>query len=412
MTTPFCDLEAEESVVGACLFSRPAVETTTRALVASDFGSAHPSAAFGAIVSLHKAGAAVDPLTVADELTASGTAWTDARGDLSRWAAEVPSAASIGRYCEIVARFASRRALHGVGTEITAAASDPERDPGDVVDEARALLAFVDAPRLTIAGDIQLDDFVAERDDASPEVVPGLLAEDDRVVIVAPEGVGKSELARQVVVCAAYGVQPFTFDPAPAVPALLVDLENPRRNVRDRLRKLASTARAHSGSERAPAVLWHRPGGIDLRRRPDRLAFEDVLRRNRPKLVSLGPVYKAYTRTGRESDEQVAAEVQAILDDLRTRYGFALVLEHHAPQANGGARELRPFGSSLWLRWPEYGLKLTPSRDVHGALVVGRWRGDRAVAQWPDELRRGDVWPWAGWWRHGMPEGSEDGGRW
>ena len=220
---------------------------------------------------------------------------------------------------------------------------------------------------------------------------------------MAPEGVGKSELARQVVTCAAYGLHPFTVDPIPAVPALLVDLENPRELVRRRLGTLAETAHRAAKGDREPLTLWHRPGGIDLRRRSDRVAFEDVLRRRRPKLVAFGPVYKSYTRTGRESDEQVAAEVQAILDDLRTRYSFALILEHHAPGASGGVRDLRPFGSSLWLRWPEYGIKLTPDRERPGSLTVGRWRGDRSEAAWPDRLDRSDLWPWCGWWRHGAP---------
>ena len=75
-----------------------------------------------------------------------------------------------------------------------------------------------------------------------------------------------------------------------------------------------------------PLAFWRRPGGVDLRKRADRLAFEDVLRRRRPRLVCLGPVYKSYQRRGSESDEQVATEVQQVLDDLRTRFRFALVL--------------------------------------------------------------------------------------
>lgn len=408
--SPFYDLVAEENVVGACLIARSAVDAVSRVLVASDFGSPNLAAAFAAICRLHMGGGAVDPTTVADQLKVDGGAWEGALLDLMRWMTDVPTTAGATTYAGIVGRFAAKRALHALSLDLAQAAADPTRDPGDVADEVSGRLAALDSPAIVgRAGDVEFADLLAEGDDVhGAPVVPGLLAEDDRVVMVAPEGVGKSELARQLVTTVAWGVHPFTGRPIPSMPTLLVDLENPRGLVRTRLGRLTTTAAMQATAARSPAVLWHRPGGIDLRKRADRIVFEDVLRRNRPRLVSLGPVYKAYTRQARETDENVAAEVQAVLDDLRTRYGFALVLEHHAPQASGGVRDLRPFGSSLWLRWPEYGLKLTPARDRPRALVVGRWRGDRSEADWPDELHRGDVWPWAGYWRDGVPSCEQE----
>ena len=234
------------------------------------------------------------------------------------------------------------------------------------------------------------------------------MAEDDRAVI-APEGYGKSELLRQLVVTVPFGLHPFTFRQIAPVPTLLVDLENPRQLVKDRLTFLSQVASANAKGPREPCTLWHRPGGIDVRRRADRLALEDVLRLNRPKLVALGPVYKAYGRKASESDEQVASEVQAILDDLRVRYGFALVLEHHAPQASNGFRDLRPFGGSLWLRWPEFGLSLKPDpQHPHQVLKVGRSRSDRYRANWPDELHHGQVSPWEGRWTNGAPTTAKE----
>ncbi len=156
----------------------------------------------------------------------------------------------------------------------------------------------------------------------------------------------------------------------------------------------------------APAHLWTRPGGIDLRARKDRNEFVAVLNRTRPDLVCLGPVYKSYRVKAKETDEQVAAEVQAILDDLRTRFEFALFIEHHAPHGDSSSRNVRPFGSSLWLRWPEFGLALRQNREMPKSLDVGRWRGDRVQPNgWPDRLdRQGHGFPWVGWWRHGIQE--------
>lgn len=60
-------------------------------------------------------------------------------------------------------------------------------------------------------------------------------------------------------------------------------------------------------------------------------------------------------------------------------------------------REMRPYGSSLFLRWPEIGIGLKPDGE-QGDLWVGRWRGDRLENNWPDKLVRGQIWPWVGRW--------------
>lgn len=403
--TAWFDHEAEACVVGACLV-RPAENGTVASIITSgDFGSGNLAATFDAMCRLHSAGAPVDAKTVVEELRSAGQLWDGAEADLIGWMNDVPAPSNAGRYAEMVARRAERRRLYCLGSELVAQAADPTVDPADAADSLRARLAELDSPVLARSpGDLSFDEFVAQPDDTAPPVIPGLLAQGDRAIVVAPEGLGKSELLRQLATLPAHGLHPFTFKPILPVPVLLVDLENPPALLRRRLRAVGGLAALQGTADRAPATLWPQPGGIDLRKRTHRSAFEDVLRRHRPRLVVIGPVYKMYSRRANESDEQVAAEVQAILDDLRVRYGFALVLEHHAPQANGGTRDLRPFGSSLWLRWPEYGLKLVPDPDNTQTLRVGRWRGDRdPTARWPDELRRGAVWPWEPRWKDGAP---------
>src|SRR5690606_19978943 len=109
-------------------------------------------------------------------------------------------------------------------------------------------------------------------------------------------------------------------------------LENPDDAITGSCRKIRATI-DQDDYEPGRAWIWHRPGGFDLRSRALRAEFEANLALVRPDLVCLGPLYKAYQRKANEQDEQASAEVQATLDDLRTRYGFALLLEHHAPQA-------------------------------------------------------------------------------
>lgn len=88
-------------------------------------------------------------------------------------------------------------------------------------------------------------------------------------------------------------------------------------------------------------------------------------------------------------EEVPAQAVRAQLDYLRATYGCAIVLEAHTPHAsNGGNRPERPYGASLWLRWPEFGLFLAESSALR------HWRGARDERDWPAVLQRGGEWPW------------------
>lgn len=209
-------------------------------------------------------------------------------------------------------------------------------------------------------------------------------------------------MARQIATAASSGIHPFmTSDPMEPIPTLMIDLENPADAINETGRRMRAAAGTAWGRQRVS--LWHRPGGINIRRRQDRGELEAILKRTRPALVTIGPLYKLYVTAARESDEQVAAEVQGILDDLRTRFDFALLLEHHAPKADGSQRPMSPYGSSLWLRWPELGLKLTPCPNGDGKpsktrFKVGTWRDHRVRNRWPDRIEHGQVWPWIGEW--------------
>jgi hypothetical protein len=73
-------------------------------------------------------------------------------------------------------------------------------------------------------------------------VIEGLLAQGDRLVLTASEGLGKSTLLRQIAVCAAAGLHPFHSAPIDPVKVLVVDCENGRKLSRDRYRPLVAKA--------------------------------------------------------------------------------------------------------------------------------------------------------------------------
>jgi hypothetical protein len=80
---------------------------------------------------------------------------------------------------------------------------------------------------------------------------------------------------------------------------------------------------------------------------------------------------------------------------IRDVYNCALWLEHHAPLGTAGQRDLRPFGSAVWSRWPEFGLALMPDPLSHEGFVyqVKHFRGERDVREFPTKMKRGKTFP-------------------
>jgi 5S rRNA maturation endonuclease (ribonuclease M5) len=234
-------------------------------------------------------------------------------------------------------------------------------------------------------------------DDGYDWLIPGLLERGERVMIVAAEGVGKTMLARQVAILAAAGVHPFTFGRMRPVRTLFVDLENPERIIRRTSRKILGNVRAvYDRSADPDAHLWIKPDGINLLRPQDRAALEAKLEATRPELLVLGPLYKSFIDPGNKTAEATAIEVAKILDEIRTTHGCALWLEHHAPLGNSlSGRDLRPMGSAVWMRWPEFGYALAPDPTSPGEpeYEVQQWRGPRDLRQWPRRLKRGTRFP-------------------
>ncbi len=241
------------------------------------------------------------------------------------------------------------------------------------------------------------DGLVAEADnDAYDWVIPGVLERQERVIVVAAEGVGKSTWARQVALMASFGLHPFTRSPIDPVRTLYVDLENPERIVRRNGRPILQAARHLSSTKTVEAHLLIKPAGMDLLRQSDRTILERAIETTKPEILFLGPLYKAFIDAGGRTSESVAVEVARYLDYIRDVYGCALWLEHHAPLGNSMAtRELRPFGSAVWSRWPEFGLALQPDPTSTEGYVydVRHFRGERDQRQWPLKMKRGKLLP-------------------
>lgn len=216
-------------------------------------------------------------------------------------------------------------------------------------------------------------------------LIPGLLERGDRLILTGPEGGGKTTLLRQLAVTTAAGIHPFTLDAINPTRVLYVDLENSRRHT---LRKMSELViEAGPGLQAGQLIPINRPEGIDLLTRRDEHWLETRIEANKPDLLVIGPIYKL--AGGDPTSEEVARHVAMVLDRLRTTHDIALAMEAHQPHGtNGGHRPDRPYGASLWMRWPEFGLAITR------AGFLTHWRGPRDERDWPAVLARGGAWPW------------------
>ena len=244
---------------------------------------------------------------------------------------------------------------------------------------APAEIAHEDGP------DPDLDEFLSEPEPDYDWLIPGVIERGDRTILTGAEGAGKSTLLRQIGVQAASGVHPFTLDPMDPIDVLLVDLENSRRQTKRQMRPLRVAAGDAYPQARLRVIV--RTSGLNLTEPTDMVWLGQRIEANAPDLVIIGPIYKMATAD--PTEEAPARTVIACLDHLRELYGCALLIEAHSPHAsNGGARPMRPYGASIWMRWPEFGLHITDTGQLK------HWRGDRDERAWPGTLTRGGAWPW------------------
>lgn len=232
-------------------------------------------------------------------------------------------------------------------------------------------------------------------DDAFDWLIPGLLERQERVIVVAAEGVGKTYLARQVALMCSAGIHPFKRDKMPPVRTLFVDLENPERIIRRTARKIYKKIEEVGRAKDMEAHLVVKPDGLDLLKSDDRNRLIGWIEQTQPELLVLGPLYKSFLDPGGRTAESVSTEVAKFLDYIRHQYDCALWLEHHAPLGSGTSREMRPFGSAVWSRWSEFGIAMTPDPTDPEVIEIKHYRGMRDEREWPTRMRRGneDEWP-------------------
>ncbi|MFI7014415.1 AAA family ATPase [Streptomyces sp. NPDC050164] len=400
------DLDAEQAYLGALGIAGRDARRIHQLVASADlYRPAHATihATAGALIDR---GEPVDPITLTAALQAAGTlSRVGGAPYLHELVRVLPDLSHAEHYAERIRELAQRRALIDAGQQIMQRGYDPTAgDPADLAEEAVALARNVrDQGRAAEDSPVvDMHDFLQVQD-TYDWVIPGLLERGDRLILTAGEGGGKSVLLRQIAVATAAGVNPFTIQPSEYGPqkVLVLDCENSEPQNRRHYRPLMNAAaRAHMPVKRGQIHIDCRPEGVDLTKAQGRAWLMRRVETVQPDLLVIGPIYQLHT--GDPSSEDHARRVTTALNEARVTANCAMVMEAHAPHGNGfGPRALRPAGSSLWLRWPEFGFGLRPVEDEKSAeedrarrLVP--WRGLRDDRSFPPFLRQGQKgsWPW------------------
>ncbi|MFG2144112.1 DnaB-like helicase N-terminal domain-containing protein [Streptomyces sp. NPDC048696] len=400
------DPDAEQAYLGALCFAGRDIRRIHQLVASSDFYRPAHTTIHASAGTLIDHGEPVDPITLGAALHSAGTlARVGGAAYLHTLAQAMPTPANADWYAERIRTLAQRRALITTGARIVQLGYDPEAgEPADLAEQAVAMTRDVrDAGRAAEDAPIQdMHDFLTV-EDTYRWVIPGLLEHGDRLILTAGEGGGKSVLLRQIAVATAAGVNPFTIQPSEYGPqtTLVLDCENSAPQSRRHYRALMNAAeRVHQPVKRGRLHIDVRPEGVDLTTGAGRAWLMRRVETVMPDLLVIGPIYQLHT--GDPSSEEHARRVTVALNEARITADCAMVLEAHAPHGNGfGPRALRPAGSSLWLRWPEFGFGLRPVADERSAeedraRQLVPWRGLRDDRQFPPYLRQGAKggWPW------------------
>ena len=223
-------------------------------------------------------------------------------------------------------------------------------------------------------------------------VVPGVLAVGERLLITGFEGQGKSMFTRQFGVCVAAGLHPWHFGQIEPQTVLYLDAENHPDQIQASWADLIGLAAKHGRIlERGMlSVIEAWDEDIDLCSEEGEAWLVERMHAYKPKLLVMGPIYNLTAED--VTTHAVVGRLKQVVNKARALYGTAVVMEHHAPLKgpNDLDRSVRPYGSSTFLKWPDYGYGFKPVKDKEGLYEFQKLRGNRVRERYfPAHMRNG-----------------------
>ena len=332
----------------------------------------------------------ISPQWVADEVQRLGKPSTQF---VSNVLTMIPTA-SVRYYASRVRNESIRRYAIAAGTRMLQTLNGSEADPLVAVSNIREELDAL--PKVEEQDDDTwtLQDLMSLEEKPSSYTIPNILRANERLVLTGSEGGGKSIFIYQLLTGAAWGVDTFTHERYEPKRVLFLDVENSDFQQAGTLRKIVPHL-----TEIAPDVepTWRsmKRRVIDLMATRDRADLISRVVHYSPEIMYLGTAYKL-SAVSDDAHRSVKA-IQNTVDKIREQINCSIIIEHHAPHGwNNDRSQMRPEGSSHWLRWPDFGYGLKRLDTPTGKIVqFVNWRGDRVRGRdFPAGLKEGAVMPW------------------
>lgn len=270
------DLAAEAAALGAALLNPEAARTLIDELDAGDYYRPAHGHVHDAIAALHHDGAPIDPITVADQLTATGHLDDiGGPGGLIDLEAGVSNTSNAAHYARIVAAHANRRRLIAAADTIARHGWDTGTDIDQAIGDARASLdqLAATATRTTerlIGGGAFLHDQPTEPPAIWGSGTEVLWAQGESLLLVGPTGVGKTTIAAQLLEGLLIGGDLLGWPVTPTDGRVLyLAMDRPAQIARALHRTLGHIDRATLDERLA---VWKGPLPNDLGTHPDTLA--------------------------------------------------------------------------------------------------------------------------------------------
>lgn len=202
-----------------------------------------------------------------------------------------------------------------------------------------------------------------EPDSIVPELVGPLIQAGARTILVGQTGEGKTTLALQLVKAALAGDRFLDWQGVGAGSALILDLEQGKRSVKRAFRDAGL-------DNRDDVDIALVPDGLRLDRELDHVnELDETIGLGGYTIVVIDPFYKAHQADDPNAERPIV-DLMRILDALRAKYGFALILPAHPRKEPPGNNMLRKLtiadvaGSSAITRGAEIILGI--ERVAHG----------------------------------------------
>ncbi|WP_244502571.1 DnaB-like helicase N-terminal domain-containing protein [Streptomyces oceani] len=281
MAQPPHNAEAEQAVLGACMYAGEAVDDVRNVLEATDFYRPAHETIWRALQDLRANEAPTDPIALTHHLHGTDDLNRVGGAGYLHQVANVPTTVASARYyAEIVRRAADLRRLRETGVRAVQRALEPGADPDAVRSEIetavrdereRALASGAGRlSRYLVDGWQFVSETGADREPLWGTREKTAWASGESLMIVGAPGVGKTTLAHQIVL-ARIGLQDTVLDMpvSPGKRVLYLAMDRPKQ-IAGAMARRVSVADAPLLRERL--AVWQGPLPATLDKEPDLLA--------------------------------------------------------------------------------------------------------------------------------------------